>query len=179
MRYTILTLCMGALMTLTACSSKSLDTYEGTTPPADIKNYFSGPIRAWGIVQDRSGKVIQRFDVDMMGRWEGDVGTLEEEFRYYDGRKQHRTWTITKVGDNTFTGTAGDIIGTAKGAQKGSAVQWAYEMDLEVKGTKYRVVFDDWMFMMNDGILVNRSYIKKFGITWAELTLFMQKQYVR
>ncbi len=176
MRSFLLTILTGALMTLTACSTKSLTAYEGTTPPVDIKTYFSGPIKAWGIVQDRSGKVVQRFDVDMVGTWNGDIGTLEEEFRYYDGRKQHRTWTIRKIADNKFTGTANDIIGTATGAQTGSAVQWAYEMDLEVKGTKYRVVFDDWMFMMNDGILINRSYIKKFGITWAELTLFMQKK---
>jgi Protein of unknown function (DUF3833) len=179
MRNFILTLCMGALMTLTGCSSKSLQNYDGTTPPVDIKTYFSGPIRAWGIVQDRSGKVVQRFDVQMMGRWEGDVGTLEEEFKYYDGRTQQRIWTIKKIGENKFEGTAGDIIGVAKGAQNGSAVQWAYQMDLEVKGTTYRVTFDDWMFMMNDGILINRSYIKKFGITMAELTLFMQKEYVR
>jgi hypothetical protein len=29
---------------------------------------------------------------------------------------------------------------------------------------------------MNDGVLINRSYLKKFGITVTKLTIFMQKQ---
>ncbi|MFT5760687.1 MAG: hypothetical protein ACI9LM_005474, partial [Alteromonadaceae bacterium] len=62
------------------------------------------------------------------------------------------------------------------GKLEGSAMQWAYQMDLPVGDSTYRITFDDWMFLMNDGVLVNRSYLKKFGITMAELTLFMQKQ---
>jgi hypothetical protein len=49
-------------------------------------------------------------------------------------------------------------------------------MDLEVGDKTYRIKLDDWMWQMNDGVLINRSYLKKFGITVAELTLFMQKQ---
>jgi hypothetical protein len=49
-------------------------------------------------------------------------------------------------------------------------------MDLDVDGSTYRIRFDDWMWAMNDGVVVNRSYLKKFGFTVAELTLFMQKQ---
>ena len=48
-------------------------------------------------------------------------------------------------------------------------------MDIEVSGKTYKIHFDDWMWLMNDGILINRSYLKKFGFTVAELTLFMQK----
>ncbi len=48
-------------------------------------------------------------------------------------------------------------------------------MDIIVDNSTYKVRFDDWMWQMNDGIIINRSYIKKFGITVAELTLFMKK----
>jgi hypothetical protein len=48
-------------------------------------------------------------------------------------------------------------------------------MQLPVKDKTYHFKFDDWMWQLNDGIVINRSYIKKFGITVAELTLFMQK----
>jgi hypothetical protein len=67
-------------------------------------------------------------------------------------------------------------LGTAKGETLGSAVRWNYVMDLDVDGSTYRIRFDDWMWAMNDGVVVNRSYLKKFGFTVAELTLFMQKQ---
>jgi len=48
-------------------------------------------------------------------------------------------------------------------------------MDLKVKDSYYHVTFDDWMFLMDEKNLINRSYLKKFGIKMAELTIFMQK----
>ena len=168
--------CMAGVFMLTGCGDTGLSIYKDTLPKADIKEYFTGHIKAWGIVQDWRGRVVNRFDVNMVGTWSGDTGTLQEEFTYYDGKKQHRTWIITKRPDGTYTGTAGDIIGDATGAESGSAINWHYTMDVPVDDTTYRLKFDDWMWQMNDGVLINRSYMKKFGFTVAELTLFMQKQ---
>jgi hypothetical protein len=167
---------MGVLSMLSGCGGNNLDHYKGTTPELDLKTYFNGPIKAWGIVQDWRGRVVRRFDVTMVGQWDGDVGTLKEHFHYYDGQKQERVWTIKKLAHNHFEGTASDIIDKATGKAQGSCMQWNYEMDLPVDGTTYRITFDDWMWLMNDGVLINRSYLKKFGITVSELTLFMQKQ---
>ena len=167
---------MGLMTFLNGCATSSMEAYKNTTPPLDLKAYFSGPIKAWGLIQNRSGEVTRRFDVTMVGSWEGDVGTLEEHFEYYDGETQKRVWTITKTSEKTYEGKASDILDKATGQLEGSAMRWAYKMDLPVGDTTYRITFDDWMFLMNDGVLVNRSYLKKFGITVAELTLFMQKQ---
>ncbi len=169
--------CLGGVLMLSGCRSTNMEYYKDMEPAMDIKEYFNGPIKAWGIVQDWRGRVVSRFDVEMVGSWEGDVGTLEEEFNYYgDDKKQYRTWTIKKLSEDNYEGTAGDILGIAKGKQRGSAMNWAYRMDLPVDGSTYRITFDDWMWQMNDGVLINRSYLKKFGFTVAELTLFMQKQ---
>lgn len=168
---------MGLLTFLSACSGgMSLDHYKSAQPPLDLQAYFTGPIKAWGLVQDYSGKVTRRFDVDMVGTWEGDTGVLEEEFRYYDGETQERIWTIKRIAQNQYEGTASDILDKATGEVEGNAMRWAYQMDLEVGGKTYRITFDDWMFLMNGGVLINRSYLKKFGFTVGELTLFMQKQ---
>lgn len=167
---------MGVLIMLSSCAANKIDYYKGTTPRADIKEYFNGPIKAWGIVQDWRGRVVRRFDINLVGEWNGDVGTLTEHFDYYDGEKQQRVWTIKKLPDGTFEGTASDIIDKATGKAEGSAVRWNYVMDLPVKDTTYHIRFDDWMWLMNDGVLINRSYLKKFGITVSELTIFMQKQ---
>lgn len=160
---------------LSGCSAHNLERYKDAEPKMDLQEYFTGPIKAWGIIQDRKGQVTRRFDVDMVGTWEDGVGTLEEDFKYYDGEIQKRIWTIKKLPNGKYSGTAGDILDQANGELQGNAVRWAYRMDLPVGGKTYRLTFDDWMFLMNDGVLINRSYIKKFGITFAELTLFMQK----
>jgi hypothetical protein len=168
---------MGLLGILSGCfGSKPVDHYAAQEPKLDLQTYFSGPIKAWGVVQDFTGKVTRRFDVDMVGTWTNGVGTLEEKFIFDDGEVQERTWTITKVGENQYTGTAGDILGQATGQAAGNAMRWAYKMDLNVGNSTYRITFDDWMFLMNDDILINRSYLKKFGITVGELSIFMQKQ---
>ena len=85
-------------------------------------------------------------------------------------------WTIKKLADGSYEGTAGDILGIATGQAEGSAVNWHYVMDLPVDDTTYRIRFDDWMWVMNDGVMINRSYLKKFGVTVSELTIFMKKQ---
>jgi hypothetical protein len=167
---------MGIMTFLTACTGPNLAYYKQDAPPLDLKDYFTGPIKAWGLVQDRKGQVTRRFDVVMHGSWEGDVGTLEEHFNYYDGETDKRVWTITKISADRYEGKAGDIIGKADGEVAGNTMRWAYVMDLPVGDTTYKITFDDWMFLMNDGVLINRSYLKKFGVTVAELTLFMQKQ---
>ena len=163
-------------MMLSSCAGHKLDHYKATEPVVDIKEYFNGPIKAWGIVQDWRGRVVRRFDVEMVGEWNGDLGTLTEHFEYYDGEKQVRVWNIKKLPDGAYEGTASDIIDKANGELEGSAVRWNYVMDLPVGNTSYHIRFDDWMWLMNDDVLINRSYLKKFGITVSELTIFMQKQ---
>jgi hypothetical protein len=176
MKKIVALMALGVSMMLGGCSSSGLDRYATSEPKMSMEEFFNGPIKGWGMVQDRKGRVVRRFDVVMEGSWEGDVGTLKEKFVYYDGEEQERIWTIKRSTDSRYTGTAGDIIGKAEGEVRGNAVRWKYQMDLKVGDSTYRITFDDWMFRMNDGILINKSYLKKFGITMAELTLFMQKQ---
>ncbi len=167
---------MGLLLTLSGCLKIDGKQYTELSPAFDIKSYFNGPIKAWGIIQDRNGNIISRFDIDLKGHWKKNIGTLEEDFHFYDGSTQKRVWTITKKSDTLYEGKAGDIIGKAEGKSYGNAAQWSYTMDVPVDGSTYRLKFDDWMWLMNDGVLMNRSYMKKFGITVAEITIFMQKQ---
>ncbi|MFN7611859.1 MAG: DUF3833 domain-containing protein [Alphaproteobacteria bacterium] len=169
-------LMLGAVMALSGCSGKDGTQYETWKPTFNLREYFTGPIKAWGIVQDRSGNVVSRFDIKIVGSWKGKEGKLVEDFTYYDGKTQQRIWHITDLGNGKYEGRAADIIGTADSTTFGNAAQWTYTMDLPVGDSTYRLRFDDWMWLMNDGVLMNRSYMKKFGFTVAEVTIFMQKQ---
>lgn len=164
------------LTLLAGCMAIKIENYQDESPKLNFAEYFSGTLKGYGIIQDWRGNVVSRFDVDMNGTWEGNEGTLEEEFRFYSGKTQHRTWKITKDAKGNFVGRADDIIGQAEGSVVGNSANWSYSMDLDVDGSNYRIKFDDWMWLMNDGVVVNRSYFKKFGFTVAELTLFIQKK---
>ena len=165
-------------MSLFSCSNITPKTYENNHPKLDIRQYLNGKIKAWGMLEDRSGKVTRRFVVDMEGKWDDNEGILEEYFTFDDGEKSERIWTIKFSDDHHFTATASDVIGQAKGSQYGNVMQMEYILDLEIdhqKKTRYNVKLDDWMYLLDEKILVNKSDIKKFGITWARLTIFFQK----
>ena len=158
----------------------------GTAPPATptasccewpgrVTGGRGPPVTPAASSWDWRGRVTAKFDADMFGTWKNGVGTLEEQFEFYDGKQQNRVWTLRKTGQNTFSGEAPDVIGAARGRYSGSALNMNYVLDLPVGDSIYQLTFDDWMWKMNDGVLINRAYMKKFGITVAELTVFMKK----
>ena len=161
---------------LASCASNNLEIYSEEQPVADIREYFNGPVKAWGFIQDWRGRVTRRFDIDMVGSWEGDTGTLEEYFRFYDGEIQERTWTLNRISDTEFTGQAGDVVGLAQGQMSGNSVKMEYRLDVPVNGNTIRLTLDDRMWLLNDGVVINKTKMKKFGITVGTLTIFMQKQ---
>ena len=166
-----------AVLVLAGCGATLQPSdYTAEQPKLDLKSYFNGTVDAWGIFQDRSGKVIKRFTVVMDCHWEGDTGTLDEHFTYSDGTKQRRVWTLKKIGDNRYTGTASDVIGEASGATGGNAFNWRYTLALPVDGSTYHVNFDDWMFMMDDKVMLNRAVMSKFGFRLGEITLSFRKR---
>lgn len=164
------------LMGLLGCSSVTVEQYKSEQPVLTLEEYLNGDLDAYGIFQDRSGLVVKRFKVKMKATWQKDVGTLDEDFTYSDGTKSKRVWTIRKQGQGQYVGTAADVVGKADGQASGNAFQWKYTMDLPVGKKTYHVQFDDWMYLMNDGVMLNKSKMSKFGIYLGEVTLSFVKR---
>ncbi|MFT5542814.1 MAG: hypothetical protein ACI97K_002846 [Glaciecola sp.] len=166
------------VLAISGCSvSIDAQQYKVVTPAFEIEKFFDGKVKAWGIVQNRDGDVVQRFIVEIDAYKKDGNLILDERFEYGfgDGPKT-RVWTLSKNADGTYTGNAGDIAGPATGTSYGNAFNFVYEMDLEVGDSTYRVNFDDWFWAFDENTMMNRSYIKKFGIVMAEVSIFMQKQ---
>jgi hypothetical protein len=164
------------LFGLGGCSTVEVDKYRGQTPALDLREYFNGTLDAHGVFQDRSGEVVKRFKVVIDARWQGDTGTLDERFTYADGSTQRRVWTITHLGGGRYTGRADDVVGEARGEAAGNALRWRYVMALPVDGKVYHVDFDDWMFLMDDKVMLNRSAMSKWGFHLGDVTLSFHKR---
>lgn len=162
-------------LALVGCTGQQLADYQNETPSLDLATYFNGPLEAHGIFQDRSGKVVKRFIVKMEGHWTGNKGVLDEHFTYSDGTKERRVWHLEKLADGRYTGTAGDVEGQAQGQISGNAFNWQYTLKLPVDGKTYSVQFDDWMYLMDDRVMLNRATMSKFGIKLGEVTLSFYK----
>lgn len=169
-------LVMGLFLMVSGCSGTSVQRYAEEQPKIELREFFDGDIRGWGIVQDRKGRVINRFDFDMVATWDGANGVLDEKFYYYSGETQDRSWRMEQLPDGSYRGEADDIIGEAVVEQAGNALNLKYELVVPIGEKSYRFKFDDWMWRMNDDLVINRAVMRKFGIRVAELTVVMQKK---
>ncbi|MFD0666721.1 DUF3833 domain-containing protein [Ramlibacter sp. MAHUQ-53] len=170
-----LLLALAAAAGLAGCANPDIASYAGERPTLDLARYFNGKVVAHGIFQDRSGQVVRRFTVDMDCRWEGDQGVLDERFTYSDGTTDRRVWRLTRHADGRYTGTADDVVGTASGQASGNAFFWTYVLRLPVDGKVYEVRFEDWMFLVDDRVMLNRATMSKFGVRLGEVTLSFNK----
>lgn len=162
---------LGAALLLAGCTSVDIERYAGTQPRLDIADYFEGQTRAWGMVQDYSGEVQRRFTVEIEGRVEGDTLTLDEHFVYDDGETDRRVWTFERDGEDRWLGTANDVEGPVTARQAGHVFNMTYRLPVEVSGREITFTLDDWMYLQPDGRLINRTAMKKFGVTLAEITI--------
>jgi hypothetical protein len=170
------TLALAVATTLGGCASQQIESYANEQPVLDLQQYFNGTLDAYGVFTDRSGAVVKRFTVVMVCQWEGNAGTLDEAFTYSDGSKQRRVWHLTKLPDGRYTGYAGDVLGTAQGESRGNAFHWNYTLNLPVDGSVYEMQFDDWMYLMNDRVMLNKASMRKFGVQLGEVTLSFFKR---
>ncbi|WP_300451402.1 DUF3833 domain-containing protein [Accumulibacter sp.] len=161
---------------IAGCAAIEVDRYRSEQPALDLKAYMNGTLDAWGMFQSRSGEVTKRFHVLIDARWEGDTGTLDEHFRWSDGSTSRRVWTLTRQADGSFRGKADDVVGEAVGEVSGNALRWRYVLALPVNGKVYHVDFDDWMFLMDDKVMMNRSAMSKWGFHLGEVTLTFVKR---
>jgi hypothetical protein len=164
-----------AMLGIAGCATQDLQKYTGEQPTLDLASYFNGKLVAHGVFQDRSGQVVRRFVVDMEGTWNGNQGVLDEHFTYSDGTKDRRVWRLTKLDNGHYTGTADDVVGTAHGQTVGNAFYWTYTLALPVDGKVYNVRFDDWMYLVDDKVMLNRATMSKFGFRLGEVTLSFTK----
>lgn len=164
-----------AVLALAGCAGPKPADYAAERPLLDLREYFNGDVVAHGIFTDRSGRVVRRFTVLMKCSWNGDDGVLDEYFTYSDGEKQRRVWRLRKLPDGRYTGTADDVIGEASGQAAGNAFNWRYTLALPVDGKVYHVQFDDWMYLVDERVMLNKAVMSKFGITLGEVTLAFTK----
>ncbi|HEY5636701.1 MAG TPA: DUF3833 domain-containing protein [Burkholderiales bacterium] len=165
-----------SIFLLAGCAGVEPAAYRNEKPALDLFRYFEGTTDGWGVFTDRAGKVVKRFTVVIRGTVSGDTLVLDEAFTYSDGMTQTRVWTIRRAGDTRFTGTAADVVGAADGVVAGNALQWRYVLALEVDGRTWHVDFDDWMYLQDDAVMLNRSVMSKFGLRLGELFLAFRRR---
>ncbi|MBP2160373.1 MULTISPECIES: DUF3833 domain-containing protein [Asticcacaulis] len=170
-----LILVTGLALCLSACATVDIAQNARPGPAFVLEDYFAGETRAYGVFEDRSGKVTRTFTVVTRGTARADGFTLDERFLWSDGERQSRTWTFTKAPDGSYRGTAGDVQGIAMLETRGDAMRLRYLLKLPNKGGSVDVRFDDWSHLVADGVAINRADVSKFGVSLGRVTLAFVK----
>ena len=124
-----------SLLFITSCSGKQSmkpEDFKDKQPRLIIEDFMSGNVKAWGILQNRSGKVTRQFSADLNGKWDGKQLILDEKFNWSDGEVQTRQWKINKIDNHNYEGTAEDVVGIAKGYSYGPAFKFEYVLLLSL-----------------------------------------------
>ena len=159
---------------LQGCATNNMDDFKDKSPKFSLLEFFDGNTIAYGIFEDRFGKLRREFRVNIKGTINNNTIILDEEFLYDDGEKATRIWEITKNYENgveKYIGKADDIEGKAIGITSGNALSWAYDIFLNMRGSNIKVHFKDWIYQQDDDIAINRAYVSKFGINIGSVTL--------
>jgi len=148
--------------------------YANTGPQFILKEHLNGRILSEGLIYGPKGRMTNSFVAEMVGVWDGDTGTLTEEFTYSNGTTQSRKWYLTIGPDNTFTAKADDIVGVGRGVVSGSTVMLQYKIVLPEESGGHTLNVTDWMYLTENGAILNKSELRKFGIKVAELIATMR-----
>ena len=162
---------------LAGCVGKpTLDAPKLSDREFNLEEFFEGDVVARGQFQDVFGTVRRRFDVEITGTWDGETLRLVEDFIYADGTSEQRIWSLQKTGPQTWIGSAPGVIGQATGTEDGDTFNWTYTIDLPVPDGTLRVSFDDWMWQLSDDRILNRAYMKRYGIDIGEVIIYFEKK---
>ena len=148
--------------------------YAAMTPVFDIRERLKGAMLCEGVIYGPFGRVTSRFVAQMYAEWQGNIGHMTEDFSYDSGNTQHRKWTLTVSDDGRIQAEAPDLQGLGYGQQKGSAVMLNYTIKLTKEAGGHSLAVTDWMYLMENGSVINRSQFRKFGIKVAELVATMR-----
>mgnify|MGYP000930254105 CR=1 FL=1 len=144
-------------------------------PPFNLMGFLHGRVRAWGIFEDRTGRVRRRFSIALDGRREGRHLVVTEHFRFDDGAEETRIWRFSPVDERRFTASTEDVVGVAEGLLDGDAARMRYAFRIPLRGRRVAVEFDDRFYRIDDDRAINRATLTKFGVRLGEVTIFLTR----
>jgi hypothetical protein len=153
------------------CRTLQPESFAGNEPRFEPEKFFEGPTRSWGVIESRSGQPQSRFRTEMMGRREGGVLVITQDFTFEDGHKQQRVFRVRRVDEHRYEATANDMVGVSRGEAYGNTFHWEYTIALSPRNPLTHLRFKLWMYLQADGeTMINRVTISKLGVILAETT---------
>lgn len=144
--------------------------FGATTPAIDPIGFFTGHVRSWGVLEDRSGQPTDVVTTDCMGEADGDILRMTQRLTIGQDAPTTRTWQMRRAGPNRYEATANDMVGTAIGEASGRAFHWTWTLALSPGNDLKNVSMDQWWYLLGDGSMLNRTTVRKLGVILIEVS---------
>ena len=86
------------------------------------------------------------------------------------GHDTVRDWHMRRLGDGHFEATANDVAGAAQGSSSGRTFHWTWILATKPGNCLFNVSMEQWMYLADNGTLMNRTVITKFGVRLEEIS---------
>ena len=149
--------------------------FAGTAPAFDPVTFWTGHTASWGVIENLDGAPTSIITTTTDGTPEGADGLHMIQHVYHDGDDSVRDWHIRRLGHGRFQATANDVIGTAYGVTSGRTLHWSWTLAAKPGNPLFDVTMNQWMYLADNGTLMNRTVITKLGLRLAEIS----EQFVR
>ena len=162
---------LGLLAMLGACASPPEAPAAVTAPPLVLEQFFPVRTVGQGVFTNSWTGSERRFDVVIDGSWDGKTLTLVEDFVYADGEKDRKTWRLERTAPGVYTGMREDVVGQARAWTEGKVVRLEYSVSLG----GWTVDFSDVLALRDDGSLINKATVGKWGIRVGRVVLELRR----
>jgi hypothetical protein len=169
-------LCFVALFTFAGCAAPlGPHAFADTRPTFNPVVFWTGHTSSWGVVENRDGAPTEIITTSTDGTPEGDGGLHMVQHVTTNGKASVRDWHIRRVENNEFEARANDVVGTARGSPSGRTLHWTWTLAAKPGNALYNVRMEQWMYLADNGTLLNRTIVTKLGVRLVEIS----EQFVR
>jgi hypothetical protein len=149
--------------------------FVNTVPKFDPVTFWSGRTTSWGVIENRGGAPTAIITTRTEATAEGVNGLHMVQHVMSDGKDTVRDWHIRRLGKGLFEASANDMVGTARGSASGRTLHWTWTLATKPGNCFLNVSMEQWMYLADNGTLMNRTIIRKFGVRLVEVS----EQFVR
>ena len=137
--------------------------------------FWSGRTASWGVIENRDGAPTAIVTTTTDATADGPEGLHMVQHVMTGGKDTVRDWHLRRLGDGQFEATANDMAGTARGQASGRTFHWTWSLATKPGNGVFNVEMEQWMYLADNGTLMNRTIITKLGVRLAEIS----EQFVR
>ena len=169
-------LCLFGMLLAAGCGAPLRpEAFANTRPAFDPVTFWTGRTASWGVIENRDGAPTEIITTSTDGTAEGADGLHMVQHVMTGGKDSVRDWHIRRLGDGQFEATANDLVGIAHGQTSGRTLHWVWTLAAKPGNGLFDVIMEQWMYLADNGTLLNRTIVTKLGVRLAEIS----EQFVR